>query len=87
MGRLKPGATYIYERADGIVYAREQGADPNTRFIVGYESSKNYDVHNQRLDRWTKWRDVLSAADTNPELSDLLDKALVLYNLSKKDER
>ena len=84
MGTLKPGATYIYERADGIVYAREMGADPTTRQIVGYDD--DYAVHNQRIDRWTKWRDVLSAADDNPELAELLDRALVLYNLSKKND-
>ena len=43
MGNLKPGATYIYERADGIVYARESGADPSTRQVVGYESGAEYD--------------------------------------------
>ena len=86
MGTLKPGATYIYERHDGIVYAREMGADPKDRFIVGYESAKDYDPLNRRIDRWTKWQDVLKAADSNPELADLLDRALVLYNLSKKNE-
>lgn len=85
MGTLKPGATYIYERADGIIYAREEGADPTTRQIVGYDD--DYAVHNQRLDRWTKWRDVLAEADNNSELADLLDRALVVYNLSKKHER
>ena len=39
MGNLKPGATYIYESADGITYAREYGADPSTRIEIGY----NYD--------------------------------------------
>jgi len=43
MGTLKPGATLIYERADGIIYAREFGADPSTRQMVGYESGKEYD--------------------------------------------
>ena len=43
MGTLKPGVTYIYERSDGIVYARESGADPSTRQVVGYESGKEYD--------------------------------------------
>ena len=84
MGTLKPGATYIYERANGIIYSREEGADPITRQIVGYDD--DYAVHNQRIDRWTKWRDVLSAADNNPELAELLDKALVVYNLSKKND-
>jgi len=46
MGNLTPGATYIYERADGIVYARESGADPSTRQVVGYESGTEYDPIN-----------------------------------------
>lgn len=36
MGTLKPGATYIYERVGNEVYAREAGADPNTRELIGY---------------------------------------------------
>jgi hypothetical protein len=43
MGTLKPGSTYIYERANGVVYARESGSDPSTRQVIGYESGKEYD--------------------------------------------
>lgn len=43
MGSLRPGATLIYECANGIVYARESGADPSTRQVVGYESGTEYD--------------------------------------------
>ena len=51
MGSLKPDATYIYERADGIVYAREFGADPSTRQVVGYESGREYDpVSGHKID-------------------------------------
>jgi hypothetical protein len=51
MGSLKPDATYIYERADGIVYAREFGADPSTRQVVGYESGTEYDpVSGHKID-------------------------------------
>jgi hypothetical protein len=32
MGSLKPGATYIYEHADGVTYAREFGAAYSERF-------------------------------------------------------
>jgi hypothetical protein len=38
MGNLKPGATYIYERNKGIVYARERGADPDTRIEMGWNT-------------------------------------------------
>lgn len=51
MGSLKPGAKYIYERSDGIVYAREFGADPSTRQVVGYESGTEYDpVSGHKID-------------------------------------
>ena len=36
MGTLKPDATYVYERVGNEVYARESGADPNTRILMGY---------------------------------------------------
>ena len=51
MGSLKPDAKYIYERADGIVYAREFGADPSTRQVVGYESGIEYNpVSGHKID-------------------------------------
>ena len=37
MGRLKPGATYVYEKADGVTYARELGAHPGDRFAIGWD--------------------------------------------------
>ena len=42
MGRLKPGATYIYERIDGAVYAREQGQPADTRIKIGETSIEEF---------------------------------------------
>ena len=85
MGTLKPGATYIYERANGIVYAREMGADPSTRFEIGYESADAYDLHSNIMENQL-WNDIRVAARTNPTLQDALDRVKVLYELSKTDE-
>lgn len=46
MGKLKPGATYIHERVDNVVYAREFGAHPSTRQVVGWD----YDAKNPSFD-------------------------------------
>jgi hypothetical protein len=86
MGSLKPGATYIYERADGIIYAREVGADPSTRQLVGYESGKDYDPVRNSIRENQLWHDIRLAAETNPALQEALDRVKVLYGLSKKDE-
>jgi len=87
MGTLKPGATYIYERADGIVYAREFGADPRERFVVGYESGKDYDtvqaLNNIKEDRI--WIEIRHAARSNPALQEALDRVKVIYELSKHE--
>ena len=103
MGRLKPDTKYIYERADGIIYAREFGADPGTRKVVGYESGREYDPitgHEIDYDSRTAdgrplhahiqenkmWGEIRRAASTNPTLQDALERAIMIYQLSKTDE-
>ena len=87
MGILKPGATYIYERSDGIVYAREFGADPQDRFVVGYESAKDYDTV-QALNGIKEnqlWHEIRLAAKTNPALQQELDRVKIIYELIKNE--
>ena len=83
MGNLKPGATLIYERAEGIIYAREAGADPSTRQVVGYESSRDYDT--VRRDK-INWHNLLEASRDNKALADAVDRVIMLYELSKTHE-
>jgi hypothetical protein len=85
MGTLKPGATYIYERADGIIYAREHGADPQTRFVVGYESGKDYDPLRNSIKENQLWHDIRESAKTNPALQQALDRVKVIYELGKHE--
>ena len=85
MGSLKPGATYIYERNDGIVYAREFGADPKDRFVVGYESSKDYDPITSNIRDSQLWHEIRLAAKTNVALQEALDRVKVIYELSKHE--
>ena len=86
MGSLKPGATYIYERWDGIIYAREQGAKPSERFVVGYESGREYDSVRTSIKENQQWHEIRLAAETNPALQEAMDRVKVIYELSKKDE-
>jgi hypothetical protein len=86
MGNLKPGATLIYERADGVIYAREMGADPRERFVVGYESGKDYDPLGTIRNDNQLWHNIRLAAQSNPALQEALDRVKVIYELSKKDE-
>lgn len=89
MGTLKPGATYIYERQGGIVYAREFGAPAEDRFEIGrdWEPDDNpsrvrgallSDVKENQL-----WHEIRRAAQNNPTLQEALDRVKVLYELTK----
>ena len=101
MTQLKPGATYIYERANGVVYAREFGADPGDRTVVGYDydpitgqkiphdwDSRTNDgrpLHDHIIED-KMWAEIRRAARTNPTLQDALDHAIMIYRLTKTHE-
>jgi hypothetical protein len=92
MGKLKPGANYIYERSNGVVYAREFGADPSTRQVMGWdykpndpEESKRFDartVGQKELDDHNEWIRIRLAGKTNPTLQQAIDRVKMLYKLS-----
>ena len=86
MGTLKPGATYIYESPDGgkTTYAREQGADPSTRRLIGY--SADMIDHLERIDQVSRWMDILKQAERSPALQEAVDRAIMLYELQKKED-
>jgi len=90
MGTLKPGATYIYERNEGEVYAREAGADPSTREIVSYDydarTSDGQPLREHIMDA-KMWGDIRRAARTNPALQAALERVKVTYYLTEDYEK
>jgi hypothetical protein len=85
MGTLTPGAKLIYERVDDVVYAREVGS--NERKIVGYAYERDpldYRNYMSSPKEAQLWHSIRLAAQTNPAISDLLEKAKTLYYLSKE---
>lgn len=84
MGTLKPGATYIYERVDNVVYAREAGSDPSTRLEIGRDyDPKAKSVREQVLED-KMWGEIRRMAPTNPTLQDAVDRVIMIYKLSKE---
>jgi hypothetical protein len=77
MGSLKPDATYIYEKADGITYAREFGAPHNERFEIGR------DYERFLKDELRLWEDIVREGRTNKALQAALDRVKLVYHLSK----
>lgn len=73
MGKLDSGATYIYERDGGTVYARKFGSHEKQIIGMDYPVTEN-----------VNWHDVMVVAKTNPALQNALDHAIMLYKLSKE---
>jgi hypothetical protein len=86
MGTLTPGATYIYEKADGITYAREIGADPSTRKEIGWDydprTSDGRPLHDHIMDN-KLWGEIRRVARTNKALHDAMERVILIYHLSK----
>ncbi len=86
MGTLKPGATYIYERNGDEIYARETGK--TERVLVGYEHTPDPRTSDGRPLRDhiledKMWGGIRRMAPTNPALQKALDRAIMIYRLSK----
>ena len=93
MGNLKSGATYIHERVGNVVYRREFGADPMTREVAGWDYSKdnpNFDPRTndgrplrEHILEDKLWGEIRREAKTNITLQKALDRAIMIYKLSK----
>lgn len=79
MGSLKPGATYIYERVAGSIFAREFGK--NERKLVGYATDVSPEIEMYR----SELNEVLKMCETDPGMRSLLDQLFVMYNLKKHE--
>lgn len=77
MSRLKPGATYIYEQVDGIIYAREfQSTD---RIEIGRTSDR---VEHDQIE-WDLWKEIVEQSRFNPALQSELERVKIFYLLMK----
>lgn len=69
----------IFESPDGgkTVYARKGGE----------RTLSQEDPDKPERDRWLEWRDILKASKDNPALADLIDKAEVIWKLTKTEKQ
>ena len=88
MGSLKPGATYIYERNGDEIYAREFGE--TDRKLIGYQYENKLDPRtddgrplHEHIKEDQLWGNIRRAAKTNSALHEVLERAIILYHLSK----
>ena len=92
MGTLTPGATYVYERNGEEIYAREVGK--TERKMIGYQYEGKVDPRTpdgrplyEHIREDKLWGEIRRAAPTNPALQKALDRAILIYKMTKDYER
>jgi len=83
---LIPGEPLIYERADGVVYARYRDPPHNTipRWIIGGDPAGIARAKGELLD-YGEWRALCEVAYNHPTLKKQLDKLVTMYYIIKDD--
>ena len=87
MGTLEPGQALIYERSDGVVYARYRDPPHNTvpRWIIGGDPAAVARAQGDLLN-YSDWQDMCRLANDHPTLKKLLDQLVTMYYVVKDDK-
>jgi hypothetical protein len=83
--KLIPGEALIYERANGVVYARYRDPPNNKlpRWIVGGDPGAVARAEGRLLD-YAEWQNLCDLCETNITLKKLMDKLVTTYYVVKE---
>lgn len=81
-GKLIPGEPLIYERADGVVYARYRDRSDVPRWIVGGDPAGVARAQGDLLS-YSDWQDMCRLSVENETLKKQLDKLVTTYYIIK----
>lgn len=82
MGDLIPNETLIYERADGIVYARYANKPEIKRWIIGGDPGAVARAQGELLD-YSEWKTLCNLCEEHPILKKQMDKLVTTYYIIK----
>jgi len=83
--KLIPGEALIYERANGVVYARYQNKPEIPRWIIGGDPGAVARAQGNLLD-YSEWQQLCETAQTNPTIKKLMDKLVTTYYIVKDEQ-
>ena len=80
LGNLKPNEALIYERVDGVVYARYRDPPFNKldRWIVGGDPAGVARAQGDML-HYGEWQELCRLAEEYPTIKKLLDQLITTY--------
>lgn len=82
---LLPNEPLIYERADGVIYARYANKPEIPRWIVGGDPD-SVNKASGNLFSYSEWQDMMRIAESNITLKTQMKKLLDIYYIVKDDK-
>lgn len=87
MGKLIPNQALIYERANGVVFARYRDPPHNKkpRWVIGGDPDAT--ARALGIVSYDEWKKVMQIAESNANIKKQLDRLMVMYYTVKDDIR
>ena len=85
MGNLIPNQALIYERANGVVFARYRDPPHNKipRWVIGGEPDAT--ARELGIVSYDEWKNVMHIAESNANVKKQLDRLMIYYYTVKDD--
>ena len=80
-----PGEPLIYERSDGVVYARYRDKPEIERWIIGGDPAGVARAQGDML-YYGDWQDLCRLAKEHPTLEKMLDQLVTMYYVVKDEK-
>jgi hypothetical protein len=84
-GKLIPGEALIYERANGVVYARYRDKPEIERWIIGGDPGAVARAQGHLLD-YGEWQRLCELTEVNETLKKQMDKLVTTYYTIKDSQ-
>jgi len=85
LSKLIPGEPLIYERSDGVVYARYRDIPTIPRWIIGGDPGGVARAQGNLLD-YGEWQNLCKLAKEHHTLKKMLDQLVTTYYIVKDNE-
>lgn len=83
LAKLKPNEALIYERNDGVVYARYQNRPEIPRWIIGGDPAGVARAQGDLIS-YAEWQELCELSEEYPTLKKLLDTLVTTYYTIKE---
>ena len=83
LAKLKPNEALIYERSDGVVYARYQNRPEIDRWIIGGDPAGVARAQGDLIS-YAEWQELCELSQEYPTLKKLLDTLVTTYYTIKE---